>query len=491
MESLRREVVIYFLFKAFDYIEHFKEMKMVPGERRKNRNTKSHQFRSGFLYAVPPQNVDAEQSILCSILLDNRSLPGVVEIIKPEDFYRSSHQQIYAVVTELFAKNEPVDLITLAGALKDRKVLEQIGGAAYLASLVDTVPVAANAYNYAKIIHDKARLRRLIHKANDIVKHCFENEGEVDEVVEFAERSIFEVAEDSIQKAFFPIRERLNASIEQIEKRYDQKTLYTGVPTGFKLFDGITSGLQPSDLVIIAARPGMGKTALALNIARNAAVEQNVPTGIFSLEMSLDQLTFRMLCAEARINSYKARSGFVSKEDFDRLHTAAATLNDAPIFIDDSSEVSPLEIRAKSRRLRMEHGLGLVIVDYLQLIRPRDLERKGAERRDLEIAEISRSLKALAKELNIPVIALSQLNRKIEERKNKRPQLSDLRESGAIEQDADIVAFIHREDALKDNVKNDGIAEIIVAKHRNGPTGKAKLEFLKEYTRFENLAEGY
>ncbi len=437
-------------------------------------------------HALPPQSIQAEESIISAILLDNETLFEVLDILKPEDFYRSAHQKIFAAISELFTKNEPCDLVTLTEILKNRGELEQIGGATYLPSIVDTAPLAVNAVHYARIIHNKASLRRLIEKANAIVKKCFEEQDDVDEVIDFAESSVFEISEHKINPAFFSINQLIDKNIETLEERQANKALVTGVSTGFSRLDTITSGLQPSDLIILAARPSMGKTSLALNIARNAAVDANTAVAIFSLEMSKEQLSMRMLCSEARIDSNRLRSGFFGRDDWDKLTDAGSILSDAPIFIDDSASISAIEIRAKARRLKMDKDIGLILIDYLQLMKG----RSSAERRDLEISEISRSLKGLAKELNIPIVALSQLNRKLEERGEKRPMLSDLRESGALEQDADVVAFIYRDDVYnKDsNNPNRGKAELILAKQRNGPVGTVHLAFLNTYTRFESLA---
>lgn len=438
------------------------------------------------LYNIPPQSLEAEDSLLSAILLDNNTLLDVVDILAPDDFYRSAHQKIYSAITELFTRNEPIDLVTLTNILKEMGQLEEIGGATYLAKLVNEVPLALNAQHYAKIIHDKASLRRLIEKANEIIKQCFEDRGQVDEVIDFAESSIFEISENKIRPAFVHISKIIEKNIDVLEEREGNKTLVTGVPTGFTELDTLTSGLQKSDLVILAGRPSMGKTALALNIVRNAAVEASIPVAVFSLEMSKEQLSMRMLCAEARVDSFRLRGGFLSREDWNSLTDAAGILSEAPIYIDDSPDISAMSIRAKARRLKMDKDIGLIIIDYLQLMR----SHISAERRDLEISEISRSLKALAKELDLPVVALSQLNRKLEERSDKRPMLADLRESGALEQDADLVAFIYRDELYNkdENNPNKGTAEILVAKQRNGPTGKVILTFLTAYTRFENRA---
>ena len=438
------------------------------------------------LQKLPPQSIEAEESILSTILLDNSTLLDVLEILSPEDFYRTAHQKIFSAVADLFAKAEPVDLVTLTNLLRDNDQLEEIGGAAYLARLVDSVPSAINIQHYARIVRDKSSLRRLIARANEITRQCYEGGGDLDEVIDFAEGAIFEISENKNRTAFHPLNKIIESNIDALEERQGNRALVTGVPTGFSRLDHMTSGLQGGDLIILAARPSMGKTALALNMARNAAIEGNVQVAVFSLEMSKEQLSMRMLCAEARVDSSRLRGGFLNPEDWNRITDAAGVLSEIPVFIDDSPDISATSIRTKSRRLKLDKGLGLVIVDYLQLMKG----RTSTERRDLEISEISRSLKLLAKELGVPVVALSQLNRKLEERSDKRPQLSDLRESGALEQDADVVAFIYRDEVYNkdENNPNRGTAEIILAKQRNGPTGVVPLTFLNAYTRFENPA---
>jgi len=437
------------------------------------------------LLNVPPQNIEAEESLLSRILLESTTLLEVVEILAPADFYRTSHQKIFAAMTDLFNRNEPIDTVTVANHLKENGQLEPVGGAAYIARLLD-VPPAVDAPHYAGIIHDKAVLRRLIEKSNAIAKRCFLEQGNADDIVDFAEASIFEVTDKKARQSFYPLSKLIDGNIDFLEEKQKNKSLVTGVPTGFTQLDNLTSGLQNSDLIILAGRPSMGKTALALNIARNAAVDGGVPVAIFSLEMSKEQLSLRMLCAEARIDSSRLRSGFFSMEDWERVTEAAGVLSAAPIFIDDSASLSAMDVRAKARRLKMEKNIGLIIIDYLQLMQG----RAGAERRDLEISEISRGMKALAKEISLPVIALSQLNRMLEQRTDRRPRLSDLRESGALEQDADVVAFIYRDEVYNKEETNPrkGIAEVILAKQRNGPTGDALLTFLAAYTRFENMA---
>ncbi len=438
------------------------------------------------LYNLPPQNIEAEESILSAILIDNNTLLDVIELLSPEDFYKSAHQKIFSAITELFARNEPVDLVTLTNILKEKGQLEKIGGATFLAQLVDTVPLAVNAPHYARIVYEKASLKRLIENANVITKRCFEDQGNVEEIIDFAETSIYKISESKTRQSFFPLSKVIESNIDALEERQGNKALVTGVPTGFTLFDHKTSGLQSSDLIIIAARPSMGKTAFALNIARNAAIDANIPVAFFSLEMSKEQLSMRMLSSEARLDSTRLRSGFISQEDWIRITEAASNLSTASIYIDDSPIISAMEIRAKARRLKLDKNIGLLIIDYLQLMQG----RRSAERRELEISEISRSLKALAKEIDLPVLAISQLNRMLEQRSDKRPQLSDLRESGALEQDADVVAFIYRDEIYNKDESNPnrGKAEIIIAKQRNGPVGMVPLTFIEAYTRFENLA---
>ena len=440
-----------------------------------------------YLNKIPPQNIDAEESIISAMLLDRNALLEIVDILLPEDFYKKSHQEIYKAAQTLFAANEPVDLVTLANKMKEAGTLEEVGGATFLAQIVDTVPMAANATHYAKIVKDKAILRTLIEKSSHITEKCFDDRGEVDEILDFAETSIFNISDKKTTKAFSTISDLVGENFNTLEERQANDKQFTGIPTGFAKLDEMTSGLQPSDLIIIAARPSMGKTAFALNLARNVAIDANIPVAVFSLEMASDQLSMRLLTSEARVNSARLKGdGHLGKDDWNRLTDAADVLSSAPIFIDDSGFITAMEIRAKTRRLKMEHGLGLIIIDYLQL-----MKGSGGDRRDLEIADISRSLKMLAKELKIPVIALSQLNRMLEQRNNKRPMLSDLRESGALEQDADIVTFIYRDEVYnKEDPSNQGTAELIIGKHRNGEVGTIPLTFIGQFTRFEDRAFG-
>ncbi|MBN1662695.1 MAG: replicative DNA helicase [Deltaproteobacteria bacterium] len=438
------------------------------------------------LHKVPPQNIEAELSILGGILLDNQALNHVLEILTAADFYVEAHRKIFSAIVDLSNRSEPCDLITLSNILKDKKQLDAIGGMAYLASLVDNVPSAANVAHYCKIVKEKSILRSLIATATDIQNKSYNIGSDVETILDQAENAIFEISENKIRPAFSPFKTIIKDSIQTIEKLYERKALVTGVPTGFGKLDDITSGLQKSDLIIVAGRPSMGKTAFALDIARYAALDEAIPVAVFSLEMSKEQLAIRMLSSEAKVDSQRIRRGFLGETDWPKLIDAANKLSESLLFIDDTPAISVLEMKAKARRLTSEVGLGLIIIDYLQLMR-------GASYRDSreqEISEISRSLKALAKELNVPVIALSQLNRKVEDRTNRRPQMADLRESGAIEQDADVIAFIYRDEVYNksDDNPEKGIAEIIIGKQRNGPIGTVKLAFLEKYTSFENLA---
>jgi replicative DNA helicase len=438
---------------------------------------------------LPPQNLEAEQSVLGAVLLDNAVLARIIEILQPEDFYRGPHRRLFAAMLELFERDESIDLITLRERLEQKNQLEEVGGAVYLASLVDQVPTAANIAYHARIVREKAMLRGLITASTEIAAMSYEGSRDVEQVLDEAERRIFLLSERSVRAGFVPLRDVLKDSFKVIEKLYEKKDHVTGVASGFTDLDQLTCGFQPSDLVIIAGRPSMGKTAFVLNVAEHVGIEARLPVAVFSLEMSREQLVMRMLSSVSGVDGNRLRRGFLSREDWPLLSRAAGKLSEAPIFIDDSAASTVLEIRAKSRRLKADHGLALVIVDYLQLIRGRD----RSENRQQEISEISRSLKSLAKELKVPVIALSQLSRAVESRGgDRRPQLSDLRESGAIEQDADVVAFIFREDMYRDDAdQQQGIAEVIVRKQRNGPTATVKLAFRKECTRFGNLAPGY
>jgi replicative DNA helicase len=441
----------------------------------------------GLLQKLPPQNVEMEQSVLGAILQENNALVKVLEVLDARDFYQDAHRWIFEGMIELFEENMPIDLLTVTERLRKKDRLEAIGGAAYLAELVELVPTAAHVWHHAQVVREKAVLRSLIHTATTIVTDSYEDSEDVELLLDRAEQAIFEISQRRVSTGFVHINAVLKGSFKRIEQLYERKELVTGVPTGFVEFDRRTAGLQPSDLIIIAGRPSMGKTALCLNIAQHVGIQVGRPVAIFSLEMSREQLVMRMLCAEARIDSSKLRTGFLSREDWPRLTKAAGVLSEARIYIDDTPAQSSLDIRAKARRLRVELGdLALVIIDYLQLMQG----RSRSENRQQEISEITRALKALAKELQVPVVALSQLSRAVEQRKPPRPQLSDLRESGAIEQDADVVALIYRAEVYEEETDKKGIAEIIIGKQRNGPTGTVELAFRGEYTRFDNLERG-
>ncbi|HXX58359.1 MAG TPA: replicative DNA helicase [Thermodesulfovibrionales bacterium] len=437
---------------------------------------------------LPPQNLEAEQSVLGAILLDNEAISKALEILSQDDFYRDSHRRIFDAMVELYEKNEAIDLITVTDTLKRRNDLDAVGGVTYLSNIAAQVPTSANVRYHSKIVKEKALIRSLLRSTTEIAAKVYESSLEADELVDYAEKTIFDVSDRRTKTSFFPLKEVIKSSFEMIERLYDRKEAVTGVPSGFKELDELTTGFQPGDLVIIGGRPSMGKTALGLNVSQHVALEMREPVAIFSLEMSKEQLAMRMLCAEAMVDSNSVRKGFIRKEDWHKLTSAAGRLAEAPIYIDDASGTSVLEMRAKARRLKVEHhgGLGLVMVDYLQLMRGRG----SFERREQEISEISRSLKGLAKELHVPVIALSQLNRAVEQRGEKKPTLADLRESGAIEQDADVIIFLYRDEVYnKNNPSNKGEAEIIIAKQRNGPTATIKLTFLSKCTRFMPYSE--
>ena len=439
------------------------------------------------LARVPPQNLEAEQSVLGAILLSNDAIDRIVDIITSADFYRVAHGQIFSAMIELRDRAEPVDAITLTEALVRSGKLESVGGPAYIAELAAVVPTASNIEHYARIVREKALLRSLASATTEIASGSYDAPANVEEYLDQAEHRIFQIVDQRIRQSFHTVHDAMIKSIDQVERLFHTRELITGVPSGFLDLDRLTAGLQPSELIVIAARPGVGKTALALNIAANAALEPDRPVGVafFSLEMSKEQLALRLLCSQARIDSSRTRTGVISQEELQRLISAADPLSQTKIFIDDSSDTSVLTLKAKCRRLARDKdvNLGLIIVDYLQLMKP----VKANDRRDVEIAEMSRSLKALAKELKVPVIALSQLNRQVESRTDRRPMLADLRESGAIEQDADVIMFIYRDEVYKGKEsKEAGIAEIIVAKQRNGPTDTVKLTYIGSYTRFEN-----
>jgi len=435
---------------------------------------------------IPPHSMEAEESVLGGILIDNNALDRAVEFIGADDFYREAHRKILRAMQDLNQRGEPVDLVTLTDVLRTRGELQDVGGAAYLGELVEKVPTAAHVAFYARIVRHKAVVRSLIQVATEIASLGFESGADVDQLLDDAEHKIFEISERKVRPSFFRIRDIMVDSMKAIEQLYERKELVTGVPTGFVDLDRMTAGLQPSDLIVIAGRPSMGKTAFALNIAQYAALTAKVGVAVFSLEMAKEQLVLRLLCSEARVDQSKVRSGFAAERDFPKLAMAASRLAEAPIYIDDTPALSVLELRAKARRLKREREskLGLIIVDYLQLMRGHD----GADSREQEISSISRSLKALAKELSVPVVALSQLNRQVETRAEKRPIMADLRESGAIEQDSDVIAFLYRPIVYDKNAE-ERAAEVIIAKQRNGPIGIVPLTFMSEFTRFENRAE--
>jgi replicative DNA helicase len=436
-----------------------------------------------------PHNLEAERSVLGAVLLHNDAFNLAAEVLDSRDFFRDAHRRIFDKMVKLAERGDAIDLVTLKEELGRSGDLDEVGGPAYITALVDGVPRSTNVEHYARIIKEKATLRNLIFSANKILTAAYEAEEDADVILDQAEHAIFDIADDQVRDGFVSVRDLAQSSLDTIERLHARKQLITGVPTGFTDLDEITSGLQPSDLIIVAARPSMGKTSLVLNIAQHVGAKTDMTVGLFSLEMSKEQLFLRMLTAEARIDAHRLRGGFLGERDWGRLSQAIGTLSETRIFIDDTASIGTLEMRAKCRRLAAEHDLHLVIVDYIQLMQGRG----RFENRTLELASISRSLKGLAKELRVPVVMLSQLNRAPDSRTDHRPQLSDLRESGALEQDADVVLFIYREDQYADkNSPSDsqGVAELIVGKQRNGPTGVVRLAFIREFTRFENLAPG-
>ena len=437
---------------------------------------------------VPPHDVEAEQAVLGSMLTDKDAVISAIEVLKEEDFYRTDNRAIYEAILNLYNRAEPVDIITVKAELESLGKFEQVGGLEYLASLPDKVPTTANATKYIKIVEEKSTLRNLIKTANEIIELGYDPTEDVSDIMEGAEKKIFNIMQNNDKKSYVAIKDVLVDSFTQLEELYNRKQHITGVPSGFTELDYKTAGFHSSDLVLIAARPAMGKTAFALNIATNAAVRANVPVSIFSLEMSKEQLVNRILCSEAMVDSNKVRTGKLEEDDWTKLAGSIGPLSEAEIYIDDTPGISITEIRAKCRKLKLEKNIGMVVIDYLQLVQGSN-KRNGS--REQEISEISRSLKILAKEIGVPVIALSQLSRAAEQRPDHRPMLSDLRESGAIEQDADIVMFLYRDDYYnKDSEKKD-IAEVIIAKHRGGSTGTVELLWLGNYTKFVNLEKRF
>ncbi|MDY8165581.1 replicative DNA helicase [Bacillus thuringiensis] len=433
---------------------------------------------------TPPHNIEAEQAVLGAILIDQDALTSASELLVPDSFYRTKHQKIFEVMLRLSDKGEPIDLVIMTSAMADQGLLEEVGGVSYLAELAEVVPTAANVEYYARIIAEKALLRRLIRTATHIVSDGYEREDDVDGLLNEAEKKILEVSHQTNAKAFQNIKDVLVDAYDKIELLHNQKGEVTGIPTGFTELDKMTAGFQRNDLIIVAARPSVGKTAFSLNIAQNVATKTDENVAIFSLEMGSDQLVMRMLCAEGNIDAQRLRTGSLTSDDWAKLTMAMGSLSNAGIYIDDTPGIKVNEIRAKCRRLKQEQGLGMVLIDYLQLIQG---SGKSGENRQQEVSEISRTLKGIARELQVPVIALSQLSRGVESRQDKRPMMSDIRESGSIEQDADIVAFLYREDYYDRETENKNTIEIIIAKQRNGPVGSVELAFVKEFNKFVNL----
>ncbi len=437
---------------------------------------------------VPPHDLDAEQAVIGSMLTDADAVASSIEVLKPEDFYRADNRIIYEAMFNLYNRSEPIDIITVKAELESMGRFEQVGGLEYLAGLPDKVPTTANVQKYINIVEEKSKLRDLIKTANDIIELGYDPTEDVDDIMENVEKKVFNLTQGKNQKGYSPIKDVLVDSFTQLEELYNRKQHITGVPSGFADLDYRTAGFHGSELILVAARPAMGKSAFALNIATNAAVRADVPVAIFNLEMSKEQLVNRILCSEAMVDSNKVRTGKLEEEDWSKLAEAIGPLSASNIYIDDTPGISITEIRAKCRKLQVEKHIGMVIIDYLQLIQ--GTNKRGGSR-EQEISEISRSLKIMAKELNVPVIALSQLSRAVEQRPDHKPMLSDLRESGAIEQDADIVMFLYRDDYYNPDSEKKNIAEVIIAKHRGGSTGSVDLRWFGSYTKFTNLGKGY
>ncbi len=436
---------------------------------------------------TPPQNIEAEQAVLGSVLLEPTSMIIAMEKLQPDDFYRPQHRLLYEMMIDLNDMNEPIDVVALATRLKDRQQLDEVGGLTYITQLVQSVPSAANIEYYATLVEEKSVLRRLIRTATQIANEGYAQENELQVMIDQAEKQIFEIGERRTSDGFKPIKDVLLTVLDRIEFLYNHKGGNSGVSTGYHDLDQMTAGLQKSDLIILAARPSVGKTAFALNLAQNVAIRARQTVAIFSLEMAADQLVRRMLCAEANIDSAVMRSGHLKDEDWEKLMMGISSMSESNIYIDDTFSITTSDIRSRCRRLKKERGLGLIVIDYLQLIQGRS---KGGGDRQQEVSEISRTLKSIARELEVPVIALSQLSRSVEQRQDKRPMLSDLRESGAIEQDADIVSFLYRDDYYNPDSEKKNIVELIIAKHRNGPVGSVEMVFMKNYNKFVNLHQG-
>ncbi len=438
---------------------------------------------------IPPHDIEAEQAIIGSMLTDKDAVMAAVEKLKTDDFYREDNKLIFEAIMNLYNRAEPIDLVTIKDELTSMGAFEKVGGFEYLATLPDKVPTTANAEKYIDIVEEKSILRKLIKTSNEIIDLGYSQTENVEDILSGAEKKIFDIIQNKNQKSYTPIKDVLIESFTKLEELYNQKSKITGVPTGFADLDDKTAGLHGSDLILIAARPAMGKTAFALNIAAHAAIREKVPVAIFNLEMSKEQLVNRLLCIEAMVDSNKLMTGKLDEEDWTKLAGVVGPISDAGIYIDDTPGISITEIRTKCRKLKMEKDIGLIIIDYIQLVQGSNSKRNGS--REQEIAEISRSLKILAKELDVPVIALSQLSRAVEQRTDHKPMLSDLRESGSIEQDADIVTFLYRDDYYNPDSEEKDITEVIIAKHRAGSTGTIKLLWMGNYTKFVNLARGY
>lgn len=437
---------------------------------------------SEMMQRIPPNSVEAEQSVLGAMLLDKEAISTATELISGEDFYREAHKEIFEAIVDIYDRGEPVDLITLTEKLKARNTLDAVGGITFLTKLMDAVPTTHNVKHYAKIIEDKSLLRRLIKSSNEIISKSYQASEDIGEIIDDAEKGIFSISLNRSTQGFTHVKNILNVNFDKIEELYLNKGKITGVPTGFNDLDGKLSGLQKSDLILVAARPSMGKSSFMMNIVQHAAVREKITTAIFSLEMSKEQLTQRLLCAEALIDAHRLRIGDINEDEWVKLARAMGPLSEAPIYIDDTPAISITEMRAKCRRLKLEHNLGLIVIDYLQLMQG----KSSSDSRQQEISEISRSLKALAREINVPVVSLSQLSRAPEMRADHRPILSDLRESGAIEQDADVVMFLYRDEYYHPDSEKKNIGEVIIAKQRNGPTGTVELVWLGQFTKFVN-----
>jgi len=450
-----------------------------------DKKTKNPEFKTAD--KLPPQSIEAEQSVLGALMIDKNAIIKIADLVAEDDFYKNSHGKIYKTMLYLYEHHEPIDLLSLSNRLKETNEIEQVGGRSYLASLANAVPTAANIVHYAKIVAKKSVLRKLIDNASQIISSAYDETGEIDKTMDEAEQKIFSVSQKHVRQDFTPVKPILEEAFDRIDELHKNKGKLRGVPTGFADLDNILAGLQKSNLIILGARPSVGKSSLGLDLVRHAATKEKIPVGIFSLEMSKEEVIDRLICAEANIDLWKLRTGRLSdsgeNDDFSKIGHAMGVLSEAPIFVDDTANINVMEMRTMARRLQAEHGLKMLVIDYLQL-----MEGRGkTDNRVQEVSEISRSLKGLARELNIPIVALSQLSRGIESRTDQRPKLSDLRESGSIEQDADVVLFIYREDKTKTDSENKNIAEIMVAKHRNGPIGSVKLFFNEQYTSFKNL----